>query len=54
MKDEKECFDRDCQFILRRHVHVNTNNGSYIKYIDDKPKQAGIIDRSNDYADTRR
>ena len=29
----KECYDQECEYRERRHYHVLTNDGSYIKYI---------------------
>lgn len=32
------CRVADCPY-QKPHVHVNTNNGSYVKYIIEKPKK---------------
>lgn len=39
-KNESDrCYDDQCDYAMRPHYHVRTNNGTYIKYIVEKPKQ---------------
>lgn len=36
------CYEKECQFnypYQRPHYHVVTNNGTYVKYIVEKPKK---------------
>lgn len=45
----KECYNRDCAFhpspdVFKPHIHVMTNNGSYVKFIVPKPKGDGHAD----------
>ena len=44
--DDKMCYDEECIFKKRPHEHVVTNNGGYIRYIEDKLKE-------NDNANSR-
>jgi hypothetical protein len=40
--DGSECYDADCDHNyggIRPHVHVMTNDGSYVKFIVPKPKE---------------
>jgi hypothetical protein len=50
--DKNICRDSECSYGMKKHYHVNTSNGSYVRFIVEKPKE--IVDRSNDHADTRR
>lgn len=37
----KLCLNEDCEYnpgIIRPHVHIMTNDGSYVKFIYEKPK----------------
>ena len=43
-----ECYDIDCEFHERRHVHHRTTDGSYVKFIVEKPK---VIDRPTEWSD---
>lgn len=52
-KDDKICYKDVCEYnspIHRPHIHVMTNNGSYVKFIVEKPK---MDIRSITDADTR-
>lgn len=35
----KICDDDSCIFKKRIHEHVITNNGGYIRYVNDSPKE---------------
>jgi hypothetical protein len=37
--DVKICDDIECIFKKRMHEHVVTNNGGYIRYINETPKE---------------
>ena len=42
MQDRNEsntCYDPDCDHAMRMHYHVRTNDGSYVKFIVEKPQQ---------------
>ena len=48
--ENRECHDAKCDYnfpYMRPHQHVLTNNGTYIKFIVEKPKL-----RSQDDANT--
>ena len=50
------CYSQDCEYnspYLRAHKHVRTPDGSYVKFIVEKPKYSTEIKEITD-ADTRR
>lgn len=50
-ENDKQCLDMGCEYhpsgYQRPHIHVMTNNGSYVRFIIEKPKE-----RSDHNADT--
>jgi hypothetical protein len=47
------CHDLNCEYnlpVIRPHIHKNSIDGSYVKYIVEKPKQK----RDNHYYDDER
>lgn len=35
----KQCVDPKCDYAMKAHWHVRTNDGVYVKFIVEKPKQ---------------
>lgn len=54
--ETKPCLNPKCDYnipVIRPHIHVITSNGSYIRYIIEKPKLK-INNIGDDNADTWR
>ena len=48
-ENDKRCYNMECDYSMKPHYHVMTNNGSYVRFIVDKPKYSKEINN----ADTR-
>jgi len=49
------CYSQDCEYnypYMRAHTHVRTPDGTYVKFIVEKPKYSEIKEITD--ADTRR
>lgn len=45
-----QCWDKDCTY-QKPHFHIHTPNGSYVKYIIEKPKERKLDNWSEESQD---
>ena len=44
--EDKICYSENCQYnqpLMRPHTHTMTNNGGYVRFIVEKPKEIRSI-----------
>lgn len=48
-KEDNICTDGDCYYGIKKHYHIVTSNGAYVRFIVEKPKQRNADYDGSDY-----